>query len=318
MNQAHHDHDHGHVHSHGHANTHHVRSFGRAFAIAAALNALIVVVQAGYGFAAGSMALLSDAAHNFGDALGLLIAWAAHALAQRAPGGRYTYGYRSATILAVLANGILLLVATGGIVWEAAQRIAAPVAVGGETVVAIAAAGIVVNGLSAWLLMSGQRDDLNIRGAFLHMIADAGVSLGVVITGVIIIFTGWTIADPLISLVIAAVIVWSTWGLMRDALALSLNAVPRHIDLEKVRAYLCALPNVKEVHDLHVWPMSTTDAALTCHLVMPSGHPGDAFLKEIAHHLRHDFGISHPTIQIEMADAGDCGLTECCIAGETA
>lgn len=309
---THHDHD----HSHSHAS--HVRSFGRTFAIATALNVFIVIVQAGYGFAAGSMALLSDAAHNFSDVLGLLIAWAAHALAQRAPAGRYTYGYRSATILAVLANGILLLVATGGIVWEAAERIAAPVAVGGETVVAVAAAGIAVNGLSAWLLMSGQRDDLNIRGAFLHMVADAAVSVGVVIAGVIIIFTGWIVVDPLISLVIAAVIVWSTWGLMRDSLALALDAVPRHIDLARVRTYLCALPDVKEVHDLHVWPMSTTDAALTCHLVMPGGHPGDAFLKEIAHHLRHEFGISHPTIQIEMADAGDCALTECCIAGETA
>jgi cobalt-zinc-cadmium efflux system protein len=306
----HHAHNHGHDHAHGHAHSHGSAqtNFGTAFAVATALNILIVLLQAGYGFAANSMALLTDAAHNFGDVLGLVIAWVAHVLAQRAPAGRYTYGYRSATILAVLANGVILLAATGGIVWEAIQRIGEPVQVGGVTVMIVAAAGIAVNGISAWILMAGSRNDLNMRGAFLHMIADAAISVGVVIAGAVILLTGWNLIDPIISLVISGVIVWGTWGLLRDSITLSLKAVPPQIDLENVRDYLCALPNVKEVHDLHVWAISTTDTALTCHLVMPDGHPGDAFIESIAHDLHHNFQIAHPTIQIELADAGTCRL----------
>ena len=311
MSHPHH-HAHGYDHAHGnsHSHTHGVaqKNFGMAFAIATALNILIVLLQAGYGWAANSIALITDAAHNFGDVLGLVIAWIAHVLAQRAPAGRYTYGYRSATILAVLANGVILLAATGGIAWEAIQRIGEPVQVGGATVMIVAAAGIAVNGISAWILMAGSRNDLNMRGAFLHMIADAAVSAGVVVAGAVILLTGWSLIDPIMSLVIAGVIVWGTWGLLRDSITLSLKAVPPQINLENVRSYLCALPNVKEVHDLHVWAISTTDTALTCHLVMPNGHPGDAFIEAIAHDLQHNFQIAHPTLQIELADAGTCRL----------
>lgn len=302
-------HTHGN-HSHAHAHTDEAKQFGRVFAIATALNLLIVFLQIGYGLAASSIALLTDAAHNFGDVLGLSIAWIAHVLAQRIPAGRYTYGYRSATILAVLANGIVLLIATGGIVWEAIQRIGDPAPVSGGIVMVVAAIGMVVNGLSAWLLMRGSRNDINIRGAFLHMIGDAAVSAGVVIAGAAIVVTGWNLIDPIISIVISGVIVWATWGLLRDSIVLSLDAVPPQIDLESVRAYLRGLPNVKEIHDLHVWAISTTDTALTCHLVMPDGHPGDQFFETVAHDLRHEFNIVHPTLQIELADAGACNLAD--------
>lgn len=305
------EHDHHDAHDHDHHGEHvHVpKDFGPMFAIATALNVGLVAIQVFYGIAAHSVALLADAGHNFGDALGLVIAWGAHVLAKLTPTSRYTYGFRSASILAALLNGVILLVATGGIAWEAIQRFFEPGDVAGITVMIVAAMGIVINGLSAWLLMAGQKDDLNIRGAFLHMVADAAVSLGVVIAGGVIILTGWNWLDPAVSIVISAVIVWGTWGLLREAVNHSLSAVPSDIDPKKVATYLSGLPGVDAIHDLHVWAMSTTETALTCHLVMPKGHPGDEFLQGLYHQLHDKFEIEHPTLQIEIGNAGACKLS---------
>ncbi len=307
MEHAHHG-THDHDHSGGHGHVHTPKDFGAVFAAATALNVGLVAVQVFYGIAAHSVALLADAGHNFGDALGLLIAWGAHAVAKLNPTKRYTYGFRSASILAALLNGVILLVATGGIAWEAAQRLFEPGEVAGLTVMVVAAIGIVVNGFSAWLLMAGQKGDLNIRGAFVHMVADAAVSLGVVVAGGVIILTGWNWLDPTVSLAISAVIVWGTWGLLREAVNHSLDAVPSDIDPKDVSKYLSDLPGVDRIHDLHVWAMSTTETALTCHLVMPKGHPGDEFLEKLYHQLHVKFGIEHPTLQIELGNAGACKL----------
>jgi cobalt-zinc-cadmium efflux system protein len=300
----HSDHDGEHRHSHAHT----PKDFGPIFAIATALNVGLVVVQVFYGIAANSVALLTDAAHNSGDALGLLIAWAAHGLAKLNPTRRYTYGFRSASILAALLNGVILLVATGGIAWEALMRFIEPGEVGGVTVMIVAAVSIGINGLSAFLLMSGQKADLNVRAAFLHMLGDAGVSLGVVLAGGLILLTGWNWLDPAASLLVSAVIIWSTWGLLQEAVNRSLSAVPSEIEPQEVAAYLRGLPDVEDIHDLHVWAMSTTETALTCHLVMPKGHPGDEFLRTLYHQLHEKFEIAHPTVQIELGDAGACKL----------
>lgn len=297
------EHRHG-GHDHGHAGA----DFGAVFAVAAALNIGLVAVQIFYGVVAHSVALLADSVHNFGDVLGLLIAWGGHRLAKLNPTARYTYGFRSASILAALLNGVILLVATGGIAWEAILRLLAPGEVAGLAVMVVAAAGIAVSGLSAWLLASGQHVDLNIRGAFLHMLADAAVSLGVVVAGGVIVLTGWNWLDPAASIVISAVIVWATFGVLREAVNRSLNAVPSAIDPEEVAAYLRALPGVAGIHDLHIWAMSTTEAALTCHLVMPAGHPGDDFLRTRSRELHDRFAIAHPTLQIELGDADACEL----------
>jgi cobalt-zinc-cadmium efflux system protein len=267
-----------------------------------------VAIEAIYGIAAHSVALLADAGHNLGDALGLLIAWDAHVLARLSPTARYTYGFRSASILAALLNGVILLVATGGIAWEAIQRFFEPSAVAGVTVMIVAAVAIALNGLSAWLLMSEQQRDLNIRAAVLHMMSDAAVSLGVVIAGGLILLTGLNWIDPAVSIIISAVIVWGTWGLLREAVDQSLSAVPADIEPEAVANYLRHLPGVIAIHDLHVWAMSTTETALTCHLVMPKGHPGDEFLLDAYHQLHDRFAIAHPTLQIELANAGVCKL----------
>ncbi|QDM41544.1 cation diffusion facilitator family transporter [Altererythrobacter sp. TH136] len=290
-----HSHDHGHGHGHGHGPVNH----GPAFAIGVTLNLAFVVVEAVYGFLAGSMALLADAGHNLSDVLSLALAWGASVLARRAPSGRYTYGFKSSTILAALANAGLLLVAIGAIAFETLNRMAAPPAVEGRTMIAVASIGILINGATALLFMRGRKHDLNIRGAFLHMTADALVSLGVVIAGAAILLTGERWIDPVTSLVIVLVIAWGTWGLLKDSVKLSLNAVPEHIDEAAVRAHLAALPGVTAVHDLHIWPMSTTEAALTAHLVIPAGHPGDAFLRDLAHDLEHEFAIGHTTVQVE-------------------
>lgn len=303
-----HDHHAAHDHDHHGGHVHAPKDFGSMFAAATALNVGLVAVQVFYGIAAHSVALLADASHNFGDALGLVIAWGAHVLAKLNPTSRYTYGFRSASILAALLNGVILLVATGGIAWEAIERLFEPGKVAGMTVMVVAAIGIVINGLSAWLLMAGQKSDLNIRGAFLHMVGDAAVSLGVVIAGGVIILTGWNWLDPTVSLVISAVIVLGTWGLLREAVNHSLSAVPSDIDPKEVAKYLSGLPGVDAIHDLHVWAMSTTERALTCHLVMPRGHPGDEFLQKIYHQLHDKFEIAHPTLQIEIGDTGVCKL----------
>jgi cobalt-zinc-cadmium efflux system protein len=277
------------------------------FAIATALNLALVAIQAFYGIVAHSVALLADAGHNFGDALGLIIAWGAHGLAKLNPTARYTYGFRSASILAALLNSVILLVATGAIAWEAIGRFVAPGEVAGLTVMIVAAIGIVINAFSAWLLMSGQ-EDLNVRGAFLHLVGDAAVSFGVVVAGGAILLTGWNWLDPTVSIVISALIVWGTWGLLREAVNRCLDAVPSDIDPKAVAGYLRGLPGVENIHDLHVWAMSTTETALTCHLVMPKGHPGDEFLVRLDQELHVKFRIAHPTIQIELGDAGICKL----------
>jgi cobalt-zinc-cadmium efflux system protein len=272
------------------------------------LNLALVVAQAVYGVLANSVALLADAAHNFSDVLGLVMAWGATILAKRLPTRRFTYGLRGSSILAALANGAFLLLATGGIAWEAVQRFAHPQPVAGITVIVVATLGIAVNAGTALLFMSGQKGDLNIRGAFLHMAADAVVSLGVVLAGIGIVYTGWLWLDPVTSLVISVVIVVGTWNLLRDSVRLALQAVPEGIEIERVRTYLGGVPGVTEVHDLHIWGMSTTDTALTAHLVMPQGHPGDAFVAGITEHLQMQFNICHATIQVEIDAAHPCAF----------
>jgi cobalt-zinc-cadmium efflux system protein len=300
----HHSHDHHH-HDHGH---HHApANFGRAFAIGIALNTLFIVIEIIYGLRANSLALLADAGHNAGDVLGLVVAWGAMWLTKREPNARYTYGLQSSSILAALVNALFLLVAVGGIAWEAIGRISHPQSVTGNTIMIVAAIGILINGFTALLFMKGRKGDLNIRGAFLHMATDAAISLGVVISGLIILKTGWLWLDPVASLSIALIIMFSTWGLLRDSINLALHAVPTNIDHAKVKAFLAGIEGVKEVHDLHIWAMSTTTVALSAHLLMPGGHPGDKFLKTIAHALEHDFGINHMTVQIELSGT-DCDL----------
>ena len=284
--------------------------YGRAFAVGIALNIAYVAAEAGIGIIAGSLALLADAGHNLGDVLGLGLSWGAAMLGRRGPSIRFTYGFRSSSILAALANAIILLVVTGGIVWEALWRLAHPVPVSGGLVAAIAAIGIAVNGATALLFMRGRDRDLNRRSAFLHMAADALIAFGVVVAGAAIALSGWTWLDPAVSLAISAVIVYGTWDLVKQAVSLALDAVPQGVDAAAVRAHLVALPGVTALHDLHIWGMSTTETALTCHLVMPDGHPGDETLARIADDLEHRFGIHHATLQIELGDSGEvCALT---------
>ena len=292
-------HDHSHDHGHGHGHSHAPADFGRAFAIGIALNTAFVAVEAVFGYISGSMALVADAGHNLSDVLGLLIAWGASAAAKRPPSPRFTYGLKSSTILAALANAALLMIAIGAILFETVDRLMNPVEPEGWTMIWVAGVGIVINTVTALLFVRGRKDDLNIRGAFLHMAADALVSVGVVVAGAAILLTGAVWLDPVTSLVILAVIGWGTWGLARDSLKLGLNAVPEGVDESAVRTALENEPGVIEVHDLHIWPMSTTETALTAHLVMPEGHPGDAFLTQMAQKLSHDHQIGHTTLQIE-------------------
>jgi cobalt-zinc-cadmium efflux system protein len=303
-----HDHGHDHGHSHGSGHVHAPANFGKAFAIGVTLNIGYVVIEALYGFLSNSVALLADAGHNLGDVLGLLVAWIAMVLVKRAPSARFTYGLRGSSILAALFNAVFLLLIVGAISWEAIQRFGSPEPVAGATVMIVAAIGIVVNGITAWLFASGRKHDLNVRGAFLHMAADALVSVGVVIAGLVIMLTGWLWLDPLVSLVINAVIVWGTWGLLRDSVGMSMAAVPPQIDPAAVRSLLEKCPDVVSLHDLHIWPMSTTEIALTAHLVMPGGHPGDAFIHGLAEELAIRFRINHSTLQIECDQHLACAL----------
>jgi cobalt-zinc-cadmium efflux system protein len=282
-------------HSHDHA-----ANYNRAFIIGIALNVAFVLVEAFYGWRADSLALLSDAGHNLSDVLGLLMAWGGFYLARLHPNQKHAYGWGRATILAALFNALILLIAIGGIVWEAIFRFSHPVPIQANTVMLVAAVGVVINGITAWLFMSGNRDDLNLRGAFLHMAADALVSLGVVIAGALFIWTGWTWLDPAISLVIAVVILFGTWDLLRQSVHLSLDGVPGSVELHSVKSYLSALPGVSAVHDLHMWAMSTSETALTVHLVMCDGHPGDDFLNLVAEELHHDFAIDMPPFRLKF------------------
>ncbi|MFA7306374.1 MAG: cation diffusion facilitator family transporter [Hyphomicrobium sp.] len=298
-----HDHNHG-----GHSHSHAPAEFGTAFALGIALNVAFVIIEGGYGYVSNSVALVADAGHNLSDVLGLAAAWIASVLVKRPPSQRYTYGLRGSSILAALFNAVFLLLALGAIAWEALQRLDSPQPLDAKTVMVVATVGILINGFTAWLFASGAKGDINIRGAFLHMAADAAVSAGVVVSGVVILYTGWVWLDPVVSLIIVAIIVWGTWSLLRDSVAMSLSAVPPAVDAAGVHAYLQSVEGVKALHDLHIWSMSTTDVALTVHLVMPSGHPGDAVLVEICHELEHDFGIGHATIQIETDEATACAL----------
>ncbi len=305
---SHAGHDHGHG-GHDHAgHSHAPADFGRAFAIGTVLNIGFILVEAGYGFAAGSVALLADSGHNLSDVLGLLIAWGAATLAKRKPSGRYTYGLRSSSILAALLNALFLLVAISVIAIEAIRRFAEPSPVAGMTVIIVAAIGIVINTATALLFMRGRKGDLNIRGAFLHMAADAAVSAGVVLAGLVIVYTGWSWIDPVTSLAIVAVVAVGTWGLLRDSVNMSLQAAPSGIDPARIRDFLRKQRGVKEVHDLHIWPMSTTETALTAHLLVPEGYPGDAFTARLVAILKERFGIDHATIQSETDPTVGCAL----------
>src|ERR1700759_3137705 len=293
-----HQHDH-HGHSHG-GHSHAPDSFGVAFAVGVALNTAFVVAELVFGYAANSLALISDAVHNFSDVISLLLAWAAGWLAQKQPTDQHTYGYRRASILAALFNAGLLLIAVGGIAVEAINRIQEPAEVAGWTMVLVAALGILVNGSTALLFMRGRHGDLNIRGAYLHMAADAGVSFGVVIAALVIMATGWLWVDPAIRLCIAALVLASGWGLAKDSVNLALDGVPKGIELAKVQDYLHQLEGVTELHDLHIWAMSTSETALTAHLVCPGGYD-DGFLHRVCEELSQRFNIHHATLQIEAS-----------------
>lgn len=274
----------------------------RAFAFGIALNLGFAATEAGFGFIAGSLALLADAAHNLSDVLGLVLAWGAALLSQRQPSPRFTYGMRNSSIWAAMLNALLLLVVCGAMAWEAIQRFAEPKPVQSMTVIAVAAVGVVINTATALAFAKGKRHDLNVRGAYLHMAADAAVSLGVVLAGLLIMATGWLWVDPVVTCAIVVVIVLGTWGLLRDSVTLALSAVPARIDPAAVRSWLEELPGVTEVHDLHIWAMSTSEVALTAHLVMPEAQVSDQFYEQVAHELEHRFGIHHATLQLERGD----------------
>ncbi|MFA8343860.1 MAG: cation diffusion facilitator family transporter [Rhodothermaceae bacterium] len=305
-----HDHSHSHSHSHDHSHSFDPGNVNKAFLYGIILNVIYIVVEAGYGLAINSMALLADAGHNLSDVLGLILAWIASKLAQTAITEQRTFGMRKATILAALLNGIILLIAVGGIAVEATRKIMEPEPVVGSTVMIVAGIGVVINTLTALMFVKGKEKDINIRGAYLHMAADALVSVGVVLSGLVITLTDFFILDSIISFVIVIVITWGTWGLLKDSFKLSMDSVPENIDFRKVKEYLLNLPNVTDVHDLHIWPLSTTETALTVHLVRDVKENDDKFLAEILAKLKKDFEIDHATIQVENSECcSDCSLS---------
>jgi len=285
-----------------HHHQHAAPDYSRAFAVGVALNVIFVVIEVAYGVMANSLALITDAGHNLSDVLGLLLAWGATYLAGKKPSRRRTYGYSRATILASMFSGLLLLAAVAVISWEAINRFLTPSEPVGQTIMIVAGIGVLINSITAWFFVSGKDHDLNIRGAYLHMAADALVSLGVVVSGFVIWKFGLKWFDPLSSLLIAAVIFWSTWGLLRDSLNLAIDAVPRDIDPEVIRKWLSDQSGVEDLHDLHIWPISTTQTALTAHLLMPTPPADDEFLHDLAMQLQEKFKISHATFQIERGD----------------
>lgn len=295
---AHHQHSDQETHTHSHT----VTSYGRVFALGVTLNMLIVIAEWTFGVYANSLSLVADAAHNLGDVLGLVLAWGAMRLAQGIPTPQFTYGLRSSTILASLINAITLLLVTGGLGWEGIQRLTQPETINEPVVIMVAVAGMVVNGFTAWLFVAGSKSDLNMRGAYLHLAADASISASVAVGGTLIMFTGWAWVDPLLTLAVSIAIIAGTWTLLKQSLYLALQAVPDHINATAVKNYLSTLDGVTQVHDLHIWAVSTSENALTAHLIRPSGHPGDAALQEVAHTLTQEFGIQHTTLQIELSD----------------
>src|SRR5689334_6485930 len=296
-----------HNHSHSHSHSVSPQDFNAAFAIGIALNTAYVLFEVVFGLIGHSLALLADAGHNLSDVLGLLLAWGASAMAKTAPTKRHTYGLRGSSILAALFNAIFLLVSVGAIVWEAIRRFKTPNEVAANTMIWVSLIGIAINTATALMFRPGRNRDLNIRGAFLHMAADAAISAGVVIAGFAILWTGWSWIDPVVSLLISAVIIWGTWDLLRESTNLALQAVPKNIETEKVEHYLTQLPGVARVHDLHIWAMSTTETALTVHLVKPDGSLDDGLLARVCDDLQHRFQIGHVTIQLECgSDAHPC------------
>jgi cobalt-zinc-cadmium efflux system protein len=293
--------------SNGHHH-HHAINYNRAFAVGVVLNIGFVVIEAVYGILSDSLALLADAGHNLSDVLGLVLAWGAGYLSRLRPTFRRTYGWRSTTIMAALLNASILLVAIGGILWEAVRRFGNPAPVAGRTVIIVAAIGVVINTITAVMFLSGRKEDLNIRGAYLHMAADAGVSAGVVAAGFGIMFTGWLWIDPAVSVAIGLIILIGTFGLFRDSLNMALQAVPPGIDTREVSAFLCTLPGITAVHDVHIWAMSTTEVALTAHLVKPEPDRDDDLLLKARTGLHDQFGIEHVTLQFERSDV----FIDCC------
>ncbi|MCX7359413.1 MAG: cation diffusion facilitator family transporter [Alphaproteobacteria bacterium] len=298
---AHHGHAHGH-HDHAHPQP---EASNKRYTIAIALNLGFVAIEGAAGFLANSTALLSDATHNLSDVLGLALAGGAAWLAKQQAGSQRTNGFSKATVLAALANALVLVIACGGLLWEASSRLFSPEPTQPLFIMAVAAAGVVINAATAMLFIAGRKEDVNVRGAYLHMVADAGVSAAVIVAGALIYFTGMNWIDPAISVVVVLLILWGTWGLLRESLDLSLDAAPAHIDVAKVRDYLAAQPGVIAIHDLHIWAMGATKPALTAHLVRPEGGD-DAFLAKVSDGITHKFGISHVTLQIERAQRDDC------------
>jgi cobalt-zinc-cadmium efflux system protein len=296
-------------HSHNHNHGHHAGQYNRAFAVGIVLNIVFVVIELFYGILADSLALIADAGHNLSDVVSLLLAWGASMLARKKATAKRTYGLRKATVMASLSSAIILLIALGGISWEAVGRFEHPATVDGTTVIMVAAIGFVINTLTALLFVKGQKHDLNIKGAFLHMAADAAVSLGVVIAGIVILFKGWLWIDPVISLVIVAVTLISTLGLLKDSLNYAMDAVPKSIDIHRLTRYFLNLDAVERIHDLHVWPLSTTETALTVHLVVNETQLDNGFLRKLQQHLHDQYDIEHSTIQIEtITDQESCML----------
>ncbi len=286
--------------SHSHNHHHHeVNNYNRSFSIGIVLNVIFVIIEVGYGLYADSLALIADAGHNLSDVMSLLLAWGASYLATKHPTHTRTYGLRKVTIMASLLSSVLLFIALGGIAWESLERLSSPQPVDGVIIIVVAAIGVVINTATALLFVKGQKHDLNIRAAYLHMAADAGISLGVVVAGIAIMLTGWLWLDPAISLTIVVIILLSTWRLLKDSLDLSIDAVPQGIDIFLIKSYLTSLENVSDIHDLHVWALSTTETALTVHLVTTSELIDNCFLQKVQEHLHHHFNISHTTIQLE-------------------
>lgn len=305
------NHNNTNIHSHSHDHT--PSNFGKIFFFGVLLNGGFIILELIYGLQANSLALLADAGHNASDVIGLFMAWGAFILTKRQASHKYTYGLQSSSILASLGNAILLLAACVGISWEAIQRFSIPTNPASDIMIIIALIGVLINGFTALLFMSERSHDLNIQAVFTHMIADAAISLGVVVSAIIILKTGWTWVDPLISILIALVIIFGSWGLLKESINLAIHATPKNINISEVKSYLAQLEGIKEMHDLHIWALSTTSTALSVHLLMQNGHPGDNFIREITHHLQHYFNINHVTIQIEIGDTdASCNLIHKC------